>query len=57
MPCTIRWQSVTPTVTSDRITNQISPVDSNFKTLLTKQGPYVSITTHLTLYVYVHTLT
>ena len=53
MPCAIRWQTVTSIVT----TNQIPPVDSNFKTLLTKQGPYVSITTHLTLYVYVHTLT
>ena len=29
--------------------NQTPPVDSNFKTLLTNEGPYVSITTHPTL--------
>ena len=47
--CTLRRCVVSCTVTSDRITNQIPLVDSNFKTLLTNQGPYVSITTHITL--------
>ena len=39
------------------VTDPIPYVVSNFKTLLTNEGPYVSITTHPTLSVYVHTLT